>query len=74
MTPAAQSVYDRRQEIFDDARDAVEKAALDGGMIALHSAARDLLDRHPDSAMTIEEIEAEIARLAAAHDVAVVFE
>ena len=59
------------QLVLDDALSLVEAHALKDHLIDLGTETKRLMERHPDSKMTATEIEAELVRLAAKHNVAV---
>ena len=60
-----------RQEMLDLASLSIERAARDGGMIAVDVEAYRILDMRPDCSMSFEELRTAIARLAVSRGVGV---
>ena len=61
-----------RRHLLDSALKTVLKAARDGSGVALELEATRLLREHPGCEMSLEDIETELVRLAADHDVRIV--
>ena len=62
-----------RQEMLDLASLSIERAARDGGMMAVDVEAYHILDMRPDSRMSFEELRTALARLAVSRGVGVEF-